>query len=269
MRTALRSHTPDEPYATPPAATYAAPRGAYGAARATAGVAAEVLATRHGQPRVSLLVQPGRRHSCPQWWRTGDRGGDQTQLRHHVVLASSDQAEIAVPPSAPLPHSRKRRGLRGSCRRSRSFCFWTPTRLLAAIPARRGLQVSAGRPSPVSQIATSGVLSAWARDAWPGALAMSHRCVTAAVVARLPYLTHVLDRPTSQKGGWAQVGRTAVLPPGDRRPGREDGRLHRGSTLARRPAHRRARARRGRTPRGGRRGRRSTRRSCPQRRRRG
>ena len=126
MRTALRSHTPDEPYATPPAATYAAPRGAYGAARATAGVAAEVLATRHGQPRVSLLVQPGRRHSCPQWWRTGDRGGDQTQLRHHVVLAGSDQAEIAVPPSAPLPHSRKRRGLRGSCRRSRSFCFGHP-----------------------------------------------------------------------------------------------------------------------------------------------
>ena len=85
MRTALRSHTADEPYAIPPAATCAATRGAYGAARATAGAAAEVPATRHGQPRVSLLAQLGRLHSCPRSWRTGDRVGDLCCAKNYVA----------------------------------------------------------------------------------------------------------------------------------------------------------------------------------------
>ena len=143
MRTALRSRTADEPYATPPAATCG------GDARCLRRRASDGRCRCRGpgyapRPAESVPARTARGlHSCPRWWRTGDRVGDQTQLRHDVVLAGSEQAEIAVPEVGRVgerrlaPHSRNRRCLRGSCRRSRSFCFRTATRLLAAIPARK------------------------------------------------------------------------------------------------------------------------------------
>jgi hypothetical protein len=48
----------------------------------------------------------GRSDSSPANRPARDCIGDQTQLRHHVVLAGSEQAEIAFRLSAPLPRSR-------------------------------------------------------------------------------------------------------------------------------------------------------------------
>ena len=50
-------------------------------------------------------VNPGDRFDPERRLTARHRNGDQTQLRHHVVLAGSEQAETEVRPSAPLPLS--------------------------------------------------------------------------------------------------------------------------------------------------------------------
>ena len=127
--------------------------------------------------------------------------------------------------------------------------------------APHALDVSKGGLRPVvSPLIPHPGLYRVGRDARPGALAMSHRCVTAAVVARLPYLPHVLDRPAGEKRGQRRLDADRG-PPAQSLMAGAGGRQADGTTLPRRLARRRGRARRGRTPRGGRRGRRSSRRS--------
>lgn len=110
-------------------------------------------------------------------------------------------------------------------------CLTAPNRAHSEDGRSARRAAKAGQPARVVAAARSCIPAGAEADRQPAGRTrrlvypIAQICAASAVVAWFAYLPYVLDRPQREKGeeGLGEFTRTALLPPGGRWPGQEDG----------------------------------------------